>query len=59
MTEYWNGANPKVRNTNVASLVDSSFVEQLEREGVLMLERLIADLLAGARSLGAKFLRQR
>ena len=59
-------ANPKARNIDLASLVDSSFVEQLEREGMslwkrtdLMPERLIADLLAGARSLGAKFLRQR
>lgn len=28
-------ANPKARNIDLASLVDSSFVEQLEREGVL------------------------
>ena len=27
-------ANPKARNIDLASLVDSSFVEQLEREGV-------------------------
>jgi len=26
-------ANPKAKNTNVASLVDSSFVERLEKEG--------------------------
>ena len=62
-------ANPKARNIDPASLsIRLSSCSWKEKEFLideslatadLMPERLIADLLAGARSRGAKFLRQR